>query len=144
MFAVLFFTFFFSRFLKAFQNMDNFQQSSFKCHYQNFNRAWLTELSVKVSMDKCPRFRQLLIYESEVKLATQSLPFRLLLHQGVGEDATSFPVLFHFTLDMYLILLSIKQAGIKYHFQCLWYDMTWNWTQVSQTISKLLIYNHCK
>ena len=29
---------------------------------------------------------------------------------------TPFPGLHHFTLDMYLILLSAKQGGIKYHF----------------------------
>ena len=35
---------------------------------------------------------------------------------GVGEDATPFPELLHFTLDPYLIMLSAKQSGIKYHF----------------------------
>ena len=29
---------------------------------------------------------------------------------------TPFPGLLHFTLDTYLILLSVKQGGIKYHF----------------------------
>ena len=33
----------------------------------------------------------------------------------------SFPGLLHFTLDTYLIMLSIKQGGIKYHFLSLWY-----------------------
>ena len=33
-------------------------------------------------------------------------------------------------LDTYLILLSVKQEGIKYHFLSLWYDATWDWTQV--------------
>ena len=28
----------------------------------------------------------------------------------------SFPRLLHFTLDPYLIMLSVKQGGIKYHF----------------------------
>ena len=28
-------------------------------------------------------------------------------------------------------MLSIKQGGIKYHFLSLWYDSTWDWTQVS-------------
>ena len=35
---------------------------------------------------------------------------------NVGEDATPFPGLLHFTLDMYLIMLNVKQGGIKYHF----------------------------
>ena len=38
------------------------------------------------------------------------------LHRGIGEDATPFPGLLHFTLNLYLILLSVKQGGIKYHF----------------------------
>ena len=42
--------------------------------------------------------------------------FQLLLHWGVGEGATPFLGLLHFTLDMYLILLNVKQGGIKYHF----------------------------
>ena len=29
----------------------------------------------------------------------------------------SFPCIVHFTLDTYLILLSVKQGGIKYHFK---------------------------
>ena len=31
-------------------------------------------------------------------------------------------------------MLSIKQGGIKYHFLTLWYDSTWDWTQVSWAI----------
>ena len=48
----------------------------------------------------------------------------------------SFPGLLYFTLDPYLIMLSVKQGGIKYHFLSLWYDSTWDWTQVSQAIGK--------
>ena len=59
-----------------------------------------------------------------------------LLHQGVGEGATPFPGLLHFTLDLYLIMLSVKQGGIKYHFLSLWYDSTWERTQVSWTIGE--------
>ena len=39
--------------------------------------------------------------------------FRYLLHPSVGEGATNFPGLHHFTLDPYLIMLSVKQVGIK-------------------------------
>ena len=63
-------------------------------------------------------------------------PFDSLLHQGVGEGATPFLGLLHFTLDPYLILLSVKQGGIKYHFLSLWYDSTWDWTQVSRAIGE--------
>ena len=49
---------------------------------------------------------------------------RRLLFQGVGKDATPFPGLLYFTLDPYLILLSVKQGSIKYHF--FWvFGMTW-------------------
>ena len=48
--------------------------------------------------------------------ATQRLPFQQLLHQGVGEGTTPFLGLLQFTLDMYLIFLSVKQGDIKYHF----------------------------
>ena len=40
---------------------------------------------------------------------------RLLLHRGVG-GATPFAGMLHFTLDPYLIIRSIKQGRIKYHF----------------------------
>ena len=33
-------------------------------------------------------------------------------------------------------MLSVKRVGIKYHFKGLWYDPTWDWTQVSRTIGK--------
>ena len=31
---------------------------------------------------------------------------------------------------------SVKQGGIKYHFLSLWYDSTWDWTPVFQTIGE--------
>ena len=33
-------------------------------------------------------------------------------------------------------MLSAKQGGIKYHFLSLWYDLTWDWTQVSRAIGE--------
>ena len=50
---------------------------------------------------------------SKVKLATivegepKGSLFDSLLHQGVGEGATPFSGLLHFTLDPYLIMLSV-------------------------------------
>ncbi len=41
---------------------------------------------------------------------TRGLPFQYLLHQSVGEGATPFPGLLYFTLDTYLIFLSVKQG----------------------------------
>ena len=35
-----------------------------------------------------------------------------------------FPGLLHDILDVYLIMLSVKKGGIKYHFLSLWYDPT--------------------
>ena len=40
--------------------------------------------------------------------------------------ATTFPGLLYFTLDPYLIMLNVKQGGIKYHFLSFWYDSTWD------------------
>ena len=44
-----------------------------------------------------------------------------------------FPLIIPITLDLYLLMLSIKQRGIKYHFLSLWYESTWDWTLVSWT-----------
>ena len=54
------------------------------------------------------------------------LPFQLLLHQGVEDGATPFQGLLYFTFDPYLIMLSVKQGGIKYHFLSLCCDSTWD------------------
>ena len=55
------------------------------------------------------------------------------LFQGVGEGTTLFFGFLHFTLDPYLILLSVKEGGIKYHFLSLFY---WDWTLVSRAINE--------
>ena len=33
-------------------------------------------------------------------------------------------------------MLSAKHDSIKYYFLSLWYDLTWDWTPVSQTIGE--------
>ena len=38
-------------------------------------------------------------------------------------------------------MLSVKQGGIKYHFLSLWYDSTWDWTQVSRAVIIIIIVN---
>ena len=53
-------------------------------------------------------------------------PFQKLKLRDVGVGATSFPGLLHFTLDPYLIMLSVKQGSIEYYFFSLWYDSTWD------------------
>ena len=57
--------------------------------------------------------------------------------EALGEGATPFAGSLHFILDTYLIImLSIKQGSIKYHFLSLWYDSTYDWTLVSRTIGE--------
>ena len=43
-------------------------------------------------------------------------------------------------LDLYLIMLSVKQGSIKYHFLSLWYDSTWDWTPVPRALANTLIW----
>ena len=44
------------------------------------------------------------------------------------EEHNSFTWIVPLTLDPYLIMLHIKQSGIKNHFLSHWYDSTWDWT----------------
>ena len=46
----------------------------------------------------------------------QKAPLSIATTLRCWEGATPFPGLLHFTLDTYLISLSVKQGGIKYHF----------------------------
>ena len=55
-------------------------------------------------------------FGSTVVEGEQKAPFSIATTQRCTEDANPFPGLHHFTLDTYLILLSVKQGGIKYHF----------------------------
>ena len=78
---------------------------------------------------------------SKVKLATivegnPKAPFSIATTPRCRGGRYSFPGLLYFTLDPYLIMLSVKQGGIKYHFLSLWYDSTWDWTQVSRAIGE--------
>ena len=43
-------------------------------------------------------------------------PFSIVTTTSVVGSVTPFPKLLHFTLDPYLLMLSVKQSGIKYHF----------------------------
>ena len=43
----------------------------------------------------------------------------------------SFPCIAPLTLDPYLIMLRVKQGGIKYLFFTLRYNLIWDWTPVS-------------
>ena len=68
---------------------------------------------------------------SKVKLATvvegdPNAPFSIATTPMCSEGAILFPELPPFTLDTYLILLCVKQGGIKHHLKILWYDTTWD------------------
>ena len=73
-----------------------------------------------------------------IKLATvvegdSKASFSIATTPRCREGATPFPGLLHFTLGTYLIMLSVKQGGIKYQFKkSLSYNSTWDWTPVSR------------
>ena len=63
----------------------------------------------------------LLLIVSKIKLMTlvkgdPKAPFSIATTPRCRGGRYSFPGLLHFTLDAYLIMLSVKQGGIKYHF----------------------------
>ena len=69
----------------------------------------------------------------KVKLATvvegdPKAPFSIATTLRFRGGCYSFPGLLHFTLDPYLIMLSVKQGGIKYHFfeSLVWLDLGLN------------------
>ena len=83
----------------------------------------------------------LYISKKKVKLATivegnPKAPFSIATTPRCRGGRYSFPGLLYFTLDPYIIMLSVKQGGIKYHFLSLWHDSTWDWTQVSRAIGE--------
>ena len=65
-------------------------------------------------------------------------PFSIATLSRCRRGHYSFPWVAPLTLDTHLIILSIKQGGIKYHSLNLLYDSIRDWTLVSQTIGK-----HC-
>ena len=72
-----------------------------------------------------------LLIIKKVKMATivegdPKAPFSIATTPRCRGGRYSFPRLLHFTHDPYLIMLSVKQGGIKYHFLSLWYDSTWD------------------
>ena len=78
---------------------------------------------------------------SKVKLATivegnPKAAFSIATAPRCRGGRYSFPGWLYFTLDPHLIMLSVKQGGIKYHFFRLWYDSTWDLTQVSRAIGE--------
>ena len=73
----------------------------------------------------------LYIYIYKVKLATivegnPKAPFSIATTPRCRGGRYSFPGWLYFNLDPHLIMLSVKQGGIKYHFLSLLYDSTWD------------------
>ena len=66
------------------------------------------------------------VFVIKVKLATviKGNPKVSFSIATTGEVATPFPDLPHFTRDIHLIVLSVKQGDIKYHFLSLSHDST--------------------
>ena len=60
-------------------------------------------------------------------------PFSIATTPRCRERCYSFPWLAPLTLDPYLIMLNVKQEGIKYDFLSLWHDSTQDRTLVSLT-----------
>ena len=80
--------------------------------------------------------------KSKVKLATviecdPKAPFSIATTPRCREWRNAFPWI---TLDPYIIMLSVKQGIINYHCLSLWYNSTWDWTQVYRAISELSNY----
>ena len=81
---------------------------------------------------------------SKVKLATlvkgdPKVPFSIAATPRCRGGRYSIPGLLHFTLDFYLIMLSVKQGDIKYHYFSLWYDSTWDWTRSTGPLVNTLL-----
>ena len=113
------------------------------CHYMNWGISTIIFIRLRVllffSLGKYPQY--IYIYISKVKLATivegnPKAPFSIATTPRCRGGRYSFPGLLYFTLDPYLIMLSVKPGGIRYHFLSLWYDSTWDWTQVSLAIGE--------
>ena len=106
------------------------KQSPFKAHLALFLQL---HLSIQLS---CFSFK------SKVKLATLikgdlKAPFSIATTPTCKGGRYSFPWIVQLTLDHYLILLSVKLGGIKYHILSLWSDSTCtHWTQVAWAIGK--------
>ena len=66
------------------------------------------------------------IYKEIVVEGYSMAPFSIATTPRCGEGATLFPGLLHFSLDPYIIMLSVKQGSIKYHFLSLCYDSIWD------------------
>ena len=112
-----------------------FSFPSYKCTYlilskfiKLFNRYLIETFSAKQFQLKYHSS-----FISKVKLVTlvkgdTKAPFSIATTPGCRGGHYSF--LWIAPLYPHSIVLSAKQGGIKYHFLSLWYDLTWDWTQL--------------
>ena len=73
---------------------------------------------------------------SKVKLGDPKAPFTIATTPRCRGGCYAFPwiaLLYPWSVP---IMLCVKQGGIKYHLLSLWYDSTWDWTQVSRAIGE--------
>ena len=69
-------------------------------------------------------------------------PFSIATTPRCRGGSYSFFGLLYFTLDPYLIMLSVKQGGIKYHFLSLWSPGPLANTLTAKPMSGIYIYTH--
>ena len=79
----------------------------------------------------------------EVVEGNPKAPFSIPPSLRYRGESYSFPWIPPLILDRYLIMLSVKQGGIKYHFLSLWYNSTWNQTSVSGPLANTLPIGQC-
>ena len=95
-----------------------------------------THVQSQLNSYRCTHLRKDLYFIYECSFAWEILPhyFSIATTPRCKEGRYSIPWIT--LLYPYLIVLSAKQGCIKYHFLSLWYDSTWDWTQVSRTIDE--------
>ena len=83
-------------------------------------------------------FKAHIIYISWLTVVQDNLkaPFSIATTSRCRGGHYSFLWIAPLTLDAYLIMLSVKQGGIKYYFLSLRYDSTWDWTLISQSFGE--------
>ena len=82
------------------------------------HRMWPNEVYFFVDQHCCALdpMSQKNVNDSRYNVIITTFQLFTFVHRDVGKSAPLFPGLLYFTLDPYLIMLSVKQREIKYHF----------------------------
>ena len=103
-------------------------QKEYKTRYDKVRKEIYWELCKKFKFDYTSKWHNLesvqenlYYFLNKSKLVTvvegdPKAPFSIATTLRCKGGRYSFPGLLHFTLDTYLIMLSVKQGGVKYHF----------------------------